>query len=110
MNLFRKLFGGAGTSSDKTGLYFYVRPHTCQEVIRVRIDTAYDLTLSDDESTYYVVKSVRGTTYKCTRSAELTLIFDLNKRLQHSECMGGLLVTEADYQAWLDAQSAQPNP
>jgi hypothetical protein len=110
MKFFKKLFGGASGSggTDRVGLYFYVKPHTCDEVIRVRIDSNNDLSLADDNSTYLVRKTVRGTTYKCTRSAELELTFDSSRRLSHTECMGGVLVTKEDYEAWVASQQASP--
>lgn len=105
MEFFKKLFGGGSNSgTDRVGLYFYVKPHGCDEIIRVRIDSNNDLSLADDNSTYFVRKSVHGTTYKCNRSAELELTFDSSRRLQHTELMGGLLVTKEDYDAWVAAQ------
>jgi hypothetical protein len=47
---------------------------------------------------------VRGTSYKCTRSAELELTFDSNRRMTSSEVSGGTLVTEGDYEAWVASQ------
>src|SRR5262249_41441103 len=104
MDFFKKLFGGSGGNTDRVGLYFYVKPHGCDEVIRVRIDSNNDLSLADDNSTYFVRKSIRGTTYKCNRSAELELTFDATRRLQNTELMGGVLVTKADYDAWVASQ------
>ena len=105
MNIFKKLFGGGGDSSaDKSGLYFYVQPKGCKEVVRVRIDRNNDLSQSD-EGGYFVRKSVRGVDYKCNRTAELELTFDDQRRLQQSDVSGGALVTEADYQAWLASQA-----
>jgi hypothetical protein len=106
MDLFRKLFGGGGSSSsgDRSGAYFYVKPNGCDEVVRVRIDMNNDPSLNDDSSGYFIIKTVRGTTYKCTRSAELHLIFDSNRRLKSSEVNGGALVTQAEYDAWTATQ------
>lgn len=109
MGFLKKLFGGGGaSSSDKSGMYFYVKPHGCQEIVRVRIDMNNDPSLNDDSSGYFVIKTARGTTYKCTRSAELHLTFDLQRRLKHSEVTGGALVTQAEYDAWVASQTAQP--
>jgi hypothetical protein len=113
MDFFRKLFGGSGgvnraeDPGDKAGLYFYIRPHGCQEVVRVRIDKNNDPSLADDNTTYFVNKIVRGTTYKCTRSAELELHFDSNRRLTTTNVTGGALVTKTDYEAWLAQQAEQ---
>jgi hypothetical protein len=108
MSFLKKLFGSGGMqSADKSGMYFYVKPHGCQEVVRVRIDMNNDPSLNDDSSAYFVIKTVRGTTYKCTGSAELHLAFDLQRRVTRSEVTGGALVTQAEYEAWV---SANPNP
>jgi hypothetical protein len=112
MDFFRRLFGGgqpasaSGDSEDKIGLYFYIQPTGCKEVIQVRIDSRNDLSLADDNRTYFVIKTVRGTTYTCTRSAELRLSFDANRRLQNTEVIGGTLVDQAAYLAWLDSSGA----
>lgn len=108
MDFLRRLFGGGqsapqGEPGDKTGLYFYVRPTGCDEVVRVRIDKNNDPSLADD-GTFFVTKTVRGSSYKCTRSAELHLSFDQQRRLQNTEVTGGALVTAEDYAAWLAAQ------
>jgi hypothetical protein len=110
MDFFRRLLGGAGgtkpqtVAGDKVGIYFYVRPKGCEEIVRVRIDRNNDLSLADDNSTYWVHKTVRGTTYKCMRSAELEAHFDSHRNLRSAEVSGGDLVTQAEYDAWLAAQ------
>jgi hypothetical protein len=106
MDFFKKLFGGGSRSggADRVGLYFYIKPNGCEEIVRVRIDSNNDLSMADDNSTYFVNKTVRGSTYKCTRSAELELSFDSNRRLQNTEVTGGALVTKEDYDAWVAAQ------
>jgi hypothetical protein len=106
MDFLKKLFGGGMELSDKRGAYFYVRPQGCQEVVRVRIDLNNDPSLADDNRTYFVRKTVRGTTYKCTRSAELYLSFDSGRKLQNTEVMGGALLTQADFDAWVAAEEA----
>jgi hypothetical protein len=103
MNFLKKLFGGNAASGER-GLYFYVKPQGCEEVVRVRIDMNNDPSLADDNSTYFVRKTVRGTTYKCTRSAELYLTFDSGRKLQKTEVTGGALVSQTDYDAWTAAQ------
>lgn len=110
MDFLKKLFGGGGSDNDgadRTGLYFYVRPKGCQEVIRVRIDANNDLSLADDNSTYYVRKVVRGTTYKCTREAELELFFDAGRRLSNTQVTSGDLVAKDDYEEWVRFMEAE---
>jgi hypothetical protein len=109
MDFLKKLFGGGGSQNadDKRGMYFYIKPEGCTEVVRVRIDMNNDPSLADDNSTYFVRKMVRGTTYKCTRTAELVLTFDNKRKLQNTEVTGGTLVEAADYEAWLATPEAQ---
>lgn len=106
MDFLKKLFGGGASQGDgdARGMYFYVQPNGCQEVVRVRIDLNNDPSLADDEKSYFVRKTARGTTYKCTRSAELYLTFDTGRRLRETEVTSGTLVTQAEYEAWLAAQ------
>lgn len=113
MEFFKKLFGGGGGAGngggDRAGLYFYIQPKGCDEIVRVRIDTNNDLSLADDNSTYWVHKVVRGSTYKCNRSAELDLFFGSDRRLQNTDVKNGALVTKEDYESWVASQ-APPTP
>lgn len=105
MEFLRKIFGGDGDSggTDRTGMYFFVRPHGCEEVVRVRIDRNNDLSLSDDGSAYFVHKYVRGA--KCRQSVEMDLFFDMNRNFMSSEVQGGNLVDEADWEDWQARQT-----
>jgi len=104
MEFFKKLFGGGGDNGgDKVGVYFYVKPQGCTEVVRVRIDKNNDPSL-DDDNNLFVRKTVRGTSYKCTRSAELYVLFTADRKVQDTEVTGGTLVTQADYEAWAAEQ------
>lgn len=100
MDFLRRLFGGGG-GDDSKGMYVYVRPRGCDEVVRVRIDRYNDLSLSDDGETYWVHKYVRGT--KCFQQVEVDLFFDKNRQLQNSEVAGGSLVSEEEYNAWVSS-------
>src|SRR5215470_16298474 len=103
MDFFKRIFGTGGGQPPR-GQYYYVKPTGCTEIVRVRVDAMNELSLNDDSSGYFVRKNARGTSYKCTRSAELLLTYDSQKRLQNTEVTGGALVTEADYKAWLDKE------
>jgi hypothetical protein len=112
MEILKKLFGGGGGSSsggsvagDRVGLYYYVRPNGCEEVVRVRVDRNNDLSLTDDSKGYWVRKGVRGV--KCRQNVELELYYDSNRRLVNSELKGGELVDEAAYDAWMAQQATQ---
>lgn len=112
MEILKRLFGGGGSSSasgssrsgDAAGVYFYVKPMGCDEIVRVRIDRNNDLSLADDNKSYVVHKLVRGT--KCFQSVEVDLYFDSNRKLVNSELQHGAMATEDDYQAWVNGQAA----
>lgn len=100
MNFLKRIFG---SSSEKdNALYFYVQPRGCDEIVRVRINPQNDLSQSDDLTTYFVRKIVRGT--KCFNQVEMELYFDSNRRLADSQLQGGKLVTQAEYEQWLTTQ------
>lgn len=106
MNIFKRLFGSTGsTASSGTkgapgdrGIYFYVQPDGCEEVIRVRIDPMNDLSESDDGKTYHVRKLARGV--KCFKGVELEFAFNANKQVIEKDVKGGKLVDEAAWIAW----------
>jgi hypothetical protein len=112
MEFFKKLFGGGG--ADRDGMYFYIKPHGCPDIVRVRIDVSHDknpiydnednLSDMDPSIAYFVRKTVRADNYRCNRSAELELFFDANRQLKHTELMGGVLVSKEEYDAWVAAQ------
>jgi hypothetical protein len=85
-------------------MYFYVRPDGCDEVIRVRIDRNNDLSPTEDMQGYYVRKLARGV--KCWRTVEMEFHFDSRRNLADSTINGGQLVSQEDYQAWVDSQQA----
>lgn len=103
MDFFKRLFTGGGPKYR--GQYYYVKPTGCTEIVRIRVDTMNELSQSDEGNGYFVRKSARGNDYKCTRTAELLLEYDSQKRLKNTEILGGTLVTEAEYEAWLQSQS-----
>ncbi len=102
MEFFKKLFSGGAPT--QRGQYYYVKPTGCTEVVRIRVDTMNELSQNDDNDGYFVRKSARGTSYKCTKTAELLLEYDTQKRLKNTEILGGAIVTEADYDAWVKAE------
>jgi len=107
MDFFRKLFGGGGASDggDRDGLYLYVQPDGCDEVIRVRINRLNDLSESDEGGTLFVHKLARGV--KCRKNVELDLFFNAQRQLTDQHITGGRFVDVAAWQAWTAAQAAQ---
>jgi len=104
MNFFKRLF--SSPAPQARGQYYYVKPTGCTEIVRIRVDTMNEISQNDDNNGYFVRKSARGTSYKCTRTAELLLTYDSQKRLLNTEILGGALVTEAEYEAWLQSEGA----
>jgi hypothetical protein len=114
MELLRKIFGGASANpagskidgakaaGDPAGMYFFIQPDKCAEVVRLRVNRENDLSLDDEEHGYWVHKVVRGTS--CFTPVEVDLYFDLQKRLRDSQLKGGRLVDEAAYIAWQKEQ------
>jgi hypothetical protein len=113
------LGGGAGQSVDR-GLYRYVRCNRCQDVVRVRINMANEVSEISDEpdedgdvrrpdnpaARYAVTKGVVDS--KCFRPMRLTVLFDGRRREIESSVEGGEVVDEA---AWEAVQaSRQPPP
>lgn len=98
MNIFKNLFGGFSRSEDR-GIYFYVQPKMCQEILRVRVDPLNDLSRADDGKSYWCRKVASG--HRCPFQAELELFFDKNKRFTDSDVTNGKLVSKAE---WLAAR------
>ncbi|MFN8531427.1 MAG: hypothetical protein U0670_22715 [Anaerolineae bacterium] len=109
MAFLKKLFGSSdkskgtrGASGDR-GLYFFVKPFGCDEIIRVRIDPMNDLSQSEDGKSFYVRKVASGV--KCFKRVEMEFNFNGGKQLVDTRIQGGELVTEADWLVWVGAQS-----
>ena len=96
MNFLKSLFGGGGRNEDR-GIYFYVRPKMCQEILRVRVDPLNDLSQTDDGKAYWCRKVASAA--RCPFQAEIELYFDKNKRFKDSRVENGELVSEAAWAA-----------
>lgn len=96
MQFLKTLLGG-GSRSDDRGIYFYVQPKACQEILRIRVDPMNDLSRADEGSGYWVRKVASG--HRCPFQAEVEIYFDKNKRMTSSEVTNGKLVSEEDWLA-----------
>lgn len=96
MKFLKSLFGGG---SDDSGLYIYVRPKMCEEIVRVRVDLRNHLSTADEGDGYFTRKMVSAT--RCPFQAEVELHFDKNRRLTSQSCSDGEIVTKAEYDAWV---------
>ena len=99
MNILKSLFGGGSRSSDR-GIYFYVQPKMCQEILRIRVDPLNDLSRSDEGNGYWTRKVASAA--RCPFQAEVEIYFDKNKRMNDSKVTNGALVSEADWLAQQD--------
>lgn len=95
----------AGAAHGDIGMYYYVRVRRSGEVVRIRINPNNDLSLTDDESGYFVRKVAVGT--RSFERVELEVTYDKNRNVTHIEVQGGTLVDQAAYEADQAAHSAQ---
>ena len=98
VNFLKNLFGaGGGSRSTDRGIYLYVQPKMCQEILRIRVDPMNDLSRRDEGSGYWVRKVASG--HRCPFQAEVEIYFDKNKRITDTQVSNGKLVSEDDWQA-----------
>jgi hypothetical protein len=100
MDFFKKLFSGSAGRPADSGMYVYVRPHHCAEVVRVRLDTRNDFSLTDD-GTYFARKLVRANDWRCHQTVELEVTADKQRQKYNTSVTGGVLVTVEEYETWL---------
>lgn len=110
VSFLKSLFGGQrGPAADRSGLYLYVRPSGCDEVVRVRINLLNDLSESDEGGSYFVRKLARGV--RCRQNIEIDLTFDGQRRISEQRISGGEFVDAAAWDAWQQASgTAAPSP
>lgn len=106
MNFIKNLFGGGGNSnaSGDRGVYFYVQPKRCDEIVKVRVDPVNDLSARDDSDGYVVRKTVSAT--RCPFQAEITVYFDKSRHAQEVVVDNGKDVTEAEFETWQSSRSS----
>ncbi|MFW5690880.1 MAG: hypothetical protein ACOCXZ_00150 [Chloroflexota bacterium] len=105
----KRLFGGGSGGGqyavDRRGLYIYVRPKRCNEIVEVRINLMNDLSQDEQGEGYFVRKMV--TAIRCPFQAEVELYFDKGRNITSSAVTNGELVDEIDYHNWLAEKEAQ---
>ena len=97
MNFLKKLFAGGGSGSSDRGIYFYVQPKACKEILKVRVDPMNEISQSEDGKGYYTRKLVSG--HRCPFQAELEIYFDKNRNVTNTDVTNGKIVTEAEWLA-----------
>lgn len=99
MNFLKNLFGGgSGGQYADDGIYIYVRPRGCEEVIQVRLNPRNDLSRHEDGG-FFVRKIARGN-HRCFNPVDMTLYFNDNRQLTSNDISGGELVGKDTYDAW----------
>lgn len=113
------LGGRGGAGSTDRGLYVYIRCNRCQDVVRVRINVANEVSELTDEpddgvenprasnsaARYTITKGVVDT--KCFRPMRLTMLFDGRRRELERTVEGGTVVEQEDWEA---ARSSRQPP
>lgn len=101
MNFLKNLFGGgaSGGGYKDDGIYIYVQPRGCEEVIQVRLHPANDLSEDESSGGYFANKTARGN-YRCFQPIRMKLYFDKNRGFTGGDVDGGKLVDAETYDAW----------
>ena len=91
MGFLDRLFGrgGAPKAAPDGGIQRTVRCNRCGALINLRIDGRNDLSLNDDDSAFFVRKTLVDST--CFTRIELEMTFDLSRREIGCEIRGGTL-------------------
>lgn len=104
MNFLKNLFGGGNQDGGDRGMYFYVQPKRCDEIVQVRIDPMNDLSQSEEGDGYVVRKMVSA--IRCPFQAEMTVHYDKNRKPTRVDVENGEQVDEAAYKAWEDSRAS----
>jgi hypothetical protein len=101
----KALSGGGNRGSESDGYWVYVQCRRCGEPLKARIDLRNEPSQTDDGEGWVVRKGLIGTgAQRCFQTVEVTLTFDVNKRdVTDQEVTGGTFITEAEYEAALEA-------
>jgi hypothetical protein len=120
LDALKSIFGGAGAGDGAVdrGLYVFVRCNRCQDVVRVRINMANEVSELSDEpeegeapverpsgARYAITKGVVDT--KCFRPMRLTILFDGRRHEIERSVEGGEVVDQA---AWEAARASRQQP
>ncbi len=106
MNFLKNLFGGGGIggSSGDRGLYFYVQPKRCEEIVEIRIDPMNELSTRDEGDGYISRKMVSA--IRCPFQAELIVTFDKNRKIVDTKAENGQVVDKDAFVSWQESRGA----
>ena len=88
------------SNPDPHGLYFYVRCGRCGACVRLRADKQHDLNPADGGYTWH--KTIVDS--KCFRRIPTVVQLNHNYQVVGQEIEGGSYISQADYEAWLEAE------
>ena len=91
MGFFKKLFSGKPAQAASNLMRVQVKCKRCGEIIEGYVNLANDPSLNDDGNGYFVRKALMGNG-RCFQQVEVTLAFDLARRLLDKQAVGGAFV------------------
>lgn len=99
------LFAG---QPDSHAMHYYVRCARCGEVIKARADLHNELSLDygeDERPAGYYYRKVLVGSGRCFQAIEVTMTFDVQRRLRTREVTGGEFVDAEAYEESLTRDS-----
>ncbi len=95
MNFLKKLFS---SSPQDSGIYIYIKPKMCDEILKIRINPTSDMNPTENYDGYFVRKLAKGA--RCPFTSEIRLHFNKRRDLVDREIENGEFATEEDFIAW----------
>ena len=96
MNIVRKLFGGAGSSSnDDNALWLYAQCNKCGAPVAIRVDTRNDISTDYETGGRYLRKEIMDST--CFQLMYADVRFDANGNIAEKTIQGGKFLTKEEY-------------
>ena len=91
MDFLKKLFSSQPAQPSSNFLSVQVKCNRCGEVFEGRVNMANDLSLTDNDSGYFVRKVLMGNG-RCFQQIEVELTFDLKRKLLNKRSVGGVFI------------------
>ena len=91
MDFIKKLFAGTSVRPNANFLPIRVKCSRCGETVEGRVNMANDLSLTDNDSGYYVRKVLMGGG-RCFQQIEVELRFDASRKLLEKSIHGGAFI------------------
>ena len=91
MGFFKKLFSGKPAQTASALMRVQVKCKRCGEIVEGHVNLANDLSLNDSGDGYFVRKVLMGNG-RCYQQVEVTLAFDLSRKVLEKQAIGGAFV------------------